>query len=409
MMLVATMVAFTSCDSDRDSNPELVTPSEFTINNPSVGDALVDLAKSKSVELTWSQPQFTTMNAPVPAKYEVQISSTGSFTTPYDDDADDNTGADYIALDETYDQCKVDLPTADVAKALEKLNLWDEGNVPTQQQVSIRVRAFVQNASFETLSEVTSNNVVAFNAVPYYVVLKSADPEMWYLVGNMFGAKWGDKPGETALPMFKIPDYEYDKKTGQGEINYTNYFTSNDYNEDSKDCDGSGFKIQPASFDWNYGMTGDNRQKGVIIYRNNNGDDGGHIVAPEAGYYTVVMNTKTREAKFVKYEGDVHDYGTIQLSGTFNDWTNTPMLPYNTEGVENHAWYYVMTVAAGETIQFKFKIADSWDTNWGFGSADGEINMSGTCAAGGKNLGLGEGKYVISFNDITGNFSIIQI
>ena len=230
MMLVATMVAFTSCDSDRDSNPELVTPSEFTINNPSVGDALVDLAKSKSVELTWSQPQFTTMNAPVPAKYEVQISSTGSFTNRYDDDADDNTGADYIALDETYDQCKVDLPTADVAKALEKLNLWDEDNVPAQQQVSVRVRAFVQNASFETLSEVTSNNVVAFNAVPYYVVLKSADPEMWYLVGNMFGAKWGDKIGETALPMFKIPDYEYDKKTGQGEINYTNYFTSNDYN-----------------------------------------------------------------------------------------------------------------------------------------------------------------------------------
>ena len=409
MMLVATMVAFASCDSDRDSNPELVTPSEFTINNPSVGEALVDLAKSKSVELTWSQPQFTTMNAPVAANYEIQISSTGSFTTKYDDNADDNTGADYIALDETYSSCKVELPTSEVAKALEKLNLWEEGNVPNEQQVSVRVRAFVQNASFETLSEVTSSNVVAFNSVPYYVVLKSAEPEMWFLVGNMFGSKWGDQPGETALPMFKIPDYEYDKKTGQGEINYTNYFTSNDYNEDSKDCDGSGFKIQPASFDWYYGMTGDNRQKGVIIYRNNNGDDGGHIVAPEAGYYTVVMNTKTREAKFVKYEGDVHDYGTIQIAGSFNDWSDTPMLPYNTEGVENHAWYYVMNVAAGETIQFKFKIAGSWDTNWGFGSADGEVNMSGACTSGGKNLGLGEGKYVISFNDITGAFSIIQL
>ena len=132
-------------------------------------------------------------------------------------------------------------------------------------------------------------------------------------------------------------------------------------------------------------------------------------MAPEAGYYTVVMNTKTREAKFVKYEGDVHDYGTIQIAGSFNDWSDTPMLPYNTEGVENHAWYYVMNVAAGETIQFKFKIAGSWDTNWGFGSADGEVNMSGACTSGGKNLGLGEGKYVISFNDITGAFSIIQL
>ena len=71
-MLFATMVAFTSCEDDNDSNPTLVTPTEFVVNNPSVGDALVDLKESKTVNLTWSQPEFTPKNAPVVANYEVQ-------------------------------------------------------------------------------------------------------------------------------------------------------------------------------------------------------------------------------------------------------------------------------------------------------------------------------------------------
>ena len=130
MMMVATMVAFTSCDSDRDSNPELLTPTEFTVNNPAVGDALVDLEKSTSVELTWSQPQFTTMNAPVAAKYQVQVSSTGSFTTKFNDEAEDNSSADYVVLDDVYSLCKADVPTASIATAIAKLNKWDEDQVP---------------------------------------------------------------------------------------------------------------------------------------------------------------------------------------------------------------------------------------------------------------------------------------
>ncbi len=408
LMMIATMVAFTSCESDQDSNPTLITPTEFTVNNPSVGDALVDLEKSTSVQLTWSQPKFTTMNAPLSAQYQVQLSTTGNFTNQYDNNADDNSAADFIAIDETSTSCKVDVPTKDIAKCLQKLTRWAESDVPAEQKVYVRIRAFVANASMVAVSEVCSN-VISFNAVPYYVVLKNASPIMWYLVGNMFGAKWGSEIGVDALPMFMIPDYEYDKKTGSGEIEYTNYFGSGDY-KDNKENDDYGFKIQNSAFDWSTGLTGkDGKEKGVIINRNGSGDDGGHILAPEAGYYTITLNTAKNEAKMVKYEGAVNDYGTIQITGSFNDWVDTPMLPYNTEGVENHAWYYVMTVPAGDPIQFKFKIADSWETNWGFGDADGDINYYGTAGAGGKNMGLGEGKYVISFNDLTGRFSIVKL
>ena len=164
----------------------------------------------------------------------------------------------------------------------------------------------------------------------------------------------------------------------------------------------------PSDFNWDYSMNADGATKGTIVNRNG-GSDGGHIVAPTAGYYTITINTADNTAKMEKYEGAVNDYGTIQISGSFNDWVDTPMLPYNTEGVENHAWYYVMDVPAGATAQFKFKIAGSWDTSWGYGAADGAINMYGKCDAGGKNIGLAEGKYVISFNDITGSFSIVKL
>lgn len=406
LMMIATMVAFTSCESDQDSNPTLVTPTEFTVNNPSVGDALVDLAKSESVQLSWSQPKFTTMNAPLAVQYQVQFSTTGNFTKQYEDESDDNASADFIAIDETSTSCKVDVPTKDIAKCLQKLTKWAEDAVPAEQKVSVRIRAFVANASMETLSEVCSN-VISFNAVPYYVELKDAVPTMWYLVGNMFGAKWGSEIGVDALPMFMIPDYEYDKKTGSGEIEYTNYFLTGDYNDKAENGD-AGFKIQPANFNWDYSMNADGATKGTIVNRNG-GADGGHIVASEAGYYTITLNTADNTAKMVKYEGEVKDYGTIQISGSFNEWTDTPMLPYNTEGVENHAWYYVMDVPAGDPIQFKFKIAGSWDTSWGYGAEDGAINMYGKCESGGKNIGLAEGKYVISFNDITGAFSIVKL
>jgi starch-binding outer membrane protein SusE/F len=406
LMMIATMVAFTSCESDQDSNPTLVTPTEFTVNNPSVGDALVDLAKSESVQLSWSQPKFTTMNAPLTVQYQVQLSTTGNFTKQYYDESDDNASADFIAIDETSTSCKVDVPTKDIAKCLQKLTRWAEDAVPAEQKVSVRIRAFVANASMETLSEVCSN-VISFNAVPYYVELKDAVPTMWYLVGNMFGGKWGSDIGVDALPMFLIPDYDYDKKTGAGEIEYTNYFLTGDYNSSAENGE-AGFKIQRADFNWDYSMNADGATKGTIINRNG-GADGGHIVASEAGYYTITLNTADNTAKMVKYEGEVKDYGTIQITGSFNGWVDAPMLPYNTEGVENHAWYYVMDVPAGDPIQFKFKIEGSWETNWGYGAADGDINMYGKCDAGGKNIGLAEGKYVISFNDITGSFSIVKL
>lgn len=417
LMMIATTVAFTSCEDDHDSNPVIETPTEFTINNPAVGDAVVDLDKSKTFNLTWSQPKFTSMNAPVSAHYQVQISPTGTFNKEFDTGRtlDENKGCDYASIDETFTSCNADIPTKDIAKALQRVMRWEEDKVPATFEAKMRVRAFVSNASQEIVSEVVSSNTIGFKCAPTYVELKDIDAIMWYLVGNMFGAKWGSDIGVDALPMFKIPACEYNKKTGAGEIEYINYFTSGEYN-DKVECDASGFKIQRSDFNWSYSMNADitkevKDRKGTIINRNN-GEDGGHILAPKAGYYKITLNTEKNEAKMEEYKvSEPTNYGVIQIACS-SDWNkDIPMLPYNKEGVENHAWYYVMDVPA-EGVQFKLKIAGSWDTNWGNATEGAkEGDPVGVCntKTGGANIGLKKGKYVISFNDINGVISIVEV
>ena len=131
-------------------------------------------------------------------------------------------------------------------------------------------------------------------------------------------------------------------------------------------------------------------------------------MAPENGYYTITMNTANNTAKMEKYEGTVKNYGSVALSGSFNGWGKTEMLPYNKEGVENHAWYLVIdatpeTASERGNCELKFRTDDDW---LGFGTNDGDFYATGI-AGDGANVGLPIGfKYVVSFNDITKAFSI---
>ena len=413
-LLFGIISLFASCSDDNDSNPTLIQPTEFKLNTPEYANGFIDLEKSKELNFTWSQPKYTADNAPLNVTYEIQVSPKNSFTVSTDEAANDETGekvADYDILSPTTQYCNATISAEEIDKSLVRVLKFKENEVPAELEVGIRINAYIVEGN-KRLNPVISN-VVTLKAKPYYIELKDATPIMWYLVGNMFGGKWGDKKasiGDQSLPMFLKPNFRYDKKTGTGEIEYTNYFLTDNFT--GKESALAGFKIQ-SDFDWGHSMDGGSGTDGgnydKIVYRGSTDYDGGHILASAAGYYTITLNTANNTAKMEKYEGDVTDYGTIQITGTFNDGADTPMLPYNTEGVENHAWYYIMEVPAGETVQFKFKTAGSEGTSWGYGAEDGAINMYGKCDAGGKNIGLEEGKYVISFNDITGSFSIVKL
>ena len=74
------------------------------------------------------------------------------------------------------------------------------------------------------------------------------------------------------------------------------------------------------------------------------------------------------------------------------------MNPVFTLSGENHLWSYI--VNGGDKL--KVKISGSWDTNWGYrdglqGEGDGD-----------GNLVVPDGTFLLIFNDITGDYMLIE-
>ena len=386
LLLLSSICLFAACADDNDSNPTLVMPTTFQLNTPAYAPESVDLLTTSGLAFTWSQPNYG--GFPVAAQYQMQFSLNNSFTTSVAEALADESGAtvaDYVALDQVYNSCKGTVDAAQLAKGLMQIAKWDSDKVPATTAVYARLAADYANS-------IVYSNVVTINVSPYYVELKDAAPIMWYLVGNnILDGSWSNDPGVSSLPMFIQSDYAYDKATGAGEITYLNYFTTD------------GWKIQPQDFNWNLGFMSDGNPNGAVF--RNNGDDNGNIWCDPEGYYLVTVNTANNTCTIAPQDITPKVYDQICMSGSFNGWSDTDMTPANKEG-ENHVWVYTMTVEEGVVEQVKFKIAGSWDTNWGYGTEDGEVNTCGKGTNGGKNIGVPEGTWIILFNDITGEFSI---
>lgn len=386
LLLLSSICLFAACADDNDSNPTLVMPTTFQLNTPAYAPESVDLSTTSGLAFTWSQPNYG--GFPVAAQYQMQFSLNNSFTTSVAEALADESGAtvaDYVALDQIYNSCKGTVDAAQLAKGLMQIAKWDSDKVPATTAVYARLAADYANS-------IVYSNVVTINVSPYYVELKDAAPIMWYLVGNnILDGSWSNNPGVSSLPMFIQSDYAYDKATGEGEITYLNYFTTD------------GWKIQPKDFNWNLGFMSDGNPNGAVF--RNNGDDNGNIWCDPEGYYLVTVNTANNTCTIAPQDITPKVYDQICMSGSFNNWSDTDMTPANKEG-ENHVWVYIMTVEEGVVEQVKFKIAGSWDTNWGYGTEDGEVNTCGKGTNGGKNIGVPEGTWIILFNDITGEFSI---
>jgi hypothetical protein len=386
------MSLFTSCKDDNDSNPTLTQPTQFVLNTPAVTGS-IDLEKSQTVALSWSQPTpYNDFNAPVVPTYSVQLSPTASFTKAFDINAEDNTGADFVTLDETYSSGKnVEIVTSTINRALMQLKGWEADDVPATLDLAIRVKSAVRDASFNEYGVIYSN-VVTLKTVPYYMELNAADPEIWWLIGgDIADGSWGGDYGKCVIPMQTVDGADYDKKTGQGEIRWTGYLS------------GNGFKLRGSMEDnwatqWGQGDA-------FGSYKKNDGGSG-NITVPEAGLYTVTLNTAKDELTVEKYDGTATVFAGMALAGSFNDWGDEPMLPCST-GWENHDWYAIVDFAAD--TEWKVKEAGSWDYNKGGTFINRADGMYVYGVSNGDNLKMTEsGKYLILFNDITGYIRVIK-
>lgn len=391
-MAAAGLFVLTSCEDDNESNPTIAQPTTFVLNQPAV-NGNIDLEKSQTVALTWSQPTpYNDFNAPVVPTYTVEVSPTGSFNKAFDVNAEDNTGADFFALDETYSSGKnVELNTETLDRMLIQLNGWNEASkVPSLIDLSFRVKAAIRDASFREYNPIYSN-VVTMKAVPYYIELKPAAPIIWYMVGNCIGsASWSngaDQVGKGLVPMFLVPNEEYDKATGGGLTSFTGFFP-----EDGQ------FKFVLTPGDWNTQLNFTNVKNPGSFLIDADGDNH-NIGIGEKGYYTIKLDTRTNDINIEKYDGNVQVYDQLCVAGTFNEWSDTDMSPvFTLDGCENHIWSF--EVNGGDKL--KVKIPGSWETNWGY--------KNGLAGSGDNdgNLVVPDGKYLLLFNDITGDYMLIE-
>ena len=387
------LMVFTSCKDDRESNPTLTQPTTFVLNEPAI-NGTIDLEKTSApIVLTWSQPTpYNDYNAPVIPTYWVEISPTGLFTTPFDANAENNTGADYFVLNETYNSGKnVEISAENLNTTLLQMFGWTEQTVPATLPLSIRIKSAVRDYSFNEYGVIYSN-VITLMTAPYFKLLKPADPEIWWLIGaDIADGSWGGDIGKCVIPMQTIEDKTYDSKSGQGEIQWIGYLA------------GSGFKLRGALDDGWASQWGQGDSFGTYV-KNDGGS--GNITVPAAGLYTVTLDTKNDKLSIDPYTGSAKVYSGMAISGSFNDWGDTDMTPCST-GWENHDWYITYDFAAGDEV--KIKEAGSWDFNKGGTFVDYSEGMYVYGVSNGANMKIAEaGTYMIIFNDITGYIRFIK-
>jgi hypothetical protein len=396
LMLMVGTIAMTSCSEDRDSNPTLVTPSALVLNETNWRGSTVELeSTTDSLILSWAQPQLTTDNAPVVVSYKLDISlRNGAFTTLYNASADDNSAADYMTYDQTITTNSIKLGASELNRLSQQFFGWTSAaDVPYRMPITFRVRASVLNASNNPVQTVTSN-LVSITVLPYFVLLKPADPEIWYLIGaDICDGSWGEDVAVKTMPLQTIENETYNATTGQGKIQWIGYLA------------GNGFKLRGSLSDGWATQWGQGESFGTFV-KNDGGS--GNITVPAPGLYTVTLNTESDQLAIEAYTGSAPVRAGMAIAGSFNGWSDTPMQPCFTNGSENHDWYIEYTFAAGDEV--KVKEAGTWDFNKGgtFNTLDdGSLTVYGV--DNGANLVIPENAtYTIIFNDITGFIRFIK-
>ena len=296
LLLCAGVALFAACDKDLEHNPTLQTPKSFVLNAPAYAAQTVDLKTSGTLNFTWSQPEY---GFPAAAEYGMQFSTTDHWTKSVDQVVDmDTERGDYAAVGTPTGTCRTSVNAADIATAIQKMERYEEGHVPTSQTLYARAYSLLNG-------DTIYSNSVKISVAPYYIELSDAPVETWYLVGGSFGdGSWGNAQ---VVPLLPMEGQEYDKKTGKGVISWTGYLSI------------AGFKLKKNPASWDDGQVGQGASFGDFVYNDGGSSD---IKVPTAGYYTITFDTKNLKLKIVPYTGTAPTvYTSMALPGKHDGWT----------------------------------------------------------------------------------------
>ncbi len=171
---LAGMLAFSSCQDDRDDNPTILHPETFTLNAST--ETVYDLQNIETIDWTCDVPDYGYSAA---VTYSVQINKDNNWV-----DAEGENAASYVTLETTYSTNQLNISAAEMDRSLIILNEWfDAETFPTTEQtVFVRIMSSIETVSgYEAYSE-----SVEIRYLPYYMEV-SLEPETMYVVGDHNG------------------------------------------------------------------------------------------------------------------------------------------------------------------------------------------------------------------------------
>lgn len=378
LALLAGVALFSACDKDMEDNPTLQTPKEFILNTPGYANYVVDLATQDSLKFTWEQPKYG-FSAEV--EYGMQFSASNKWKLSTD--KVDNQGsviADYANVGGRTHSLRHAVAVKELAKAIQELKRYSEKE--PIGSLDLYARTF---AVFE--GDTLFSKPIMIKVKPYYVALAKAPIETWYMIGDGIGEhNWSDH-----IPLLPLGDHKYDAKTGKGVISWTGYLN------------GKGFKVKKNLNNWD-DQFGQGSSFGEFKKK-----DGGNIMVPKPGYYTVTLDTKNEKLTVEEYKGTVPTsvYPKMCIPGSYGAelWKPESQTPMTALGLAacNHDWKATIELKedAPDGGGLKFA-AGSWDHNWG-----GKTFPYGS-GSNGDNIMYKKGTYTVYFNDITGQYSFVK-
>lgn len=293
LLLLCAVCCFTACSDDNDNNPVVTKPTMFHLNTPALAaNGVYDLANSKVVELTCSQPNY---GYPAVTKYTVEVATNADMS-------------DAKALSTTFTTAKMNVDAAELASTLTNLYVAkgkQEKDFPITAPVYIRINAVQTTADGKDIegTSITSNTITLSNVHLRFSLPPVKTPEKLYIVGNFNKWSWDSAlemiPVNGATNIFWHLVYIGGEGDGAGiKFNQTKAWdkTAAGFNE---------IKINPAG------------EKASDIINVN-----GNIGTSKPGWYLMIVNC-TVEGRDIKYnvsfnEPNVYLQGACTASGKWD-------------------------------------------------------------------------------------------
>jgi hypothetical protein len=323
---------FVACSDDNDSNPTLLKPTTFTLNQTPYAASVIDLATSVGVPFTWNQPDY---GFPIVTQYQFQIAVAS------------DKAQRFATIDDVFTTASGVLNANKAASAINELMGWTELTEEEAANLPETVQAIVRIAAHTAGTDTIYSNTATLTFVPSLVVAPSF-AEFIYMMGNFNG--WSDP---VALYC----------------ANQDGIYTCFHY------LDG-GFKFRPNENNWDgdWGQDPAGPLGKLIVDGEEDCNDPGKSFpddAQPAGFFKIDVDLNAMTWMITPIT-------SVSIIGGFNGWADDVELTYN---VEDGCWEGTAELEG----EFKFRANHDWAINWG-GSTD-------ALTQDGSNLSLDAGTY----------------